>query len=543
MKQYLFPIAIAALSSSMVSCDDFLDQYSQDLVVAKSIQELNELLIGDVYLRSYSVDRGMSQDVYGFVNLLDDDIATVGTKNKGNIGDLAWSNVVQPMYSYFTWQQDVRDNYGATSRVEDNLTWNRLYNRIANANNIIDIVDDMPRTTDEDNRLYHRVKGEAHFLRGQFYFALANLYGHAYRADSAAIDLCVPLKLTPHVEHDKDKKTQFERASVKQVFDQIVADLTLAHSELTLSPQVDRFRLHRASAEAVGVLLSRVHLYRQDWAAAEAVAKKVMESPYCNLTTLAEMQKGTPILNETCREIFFSQGPNFVAPKNEKTSLSANPGDFCVSRDLYDTYTEEDVRKTAYFAPNATSDSIRLTNKYQRGMERNHVSDAFALRASEAYLNYAEACAMQGKEAEANMALAALRKERIIGYETLAYTGADLVREIREERRRELCFEGQRWFDLRRYQENKAYPFTKEIVHEYHAYSNTNSYVTSHKFVLRPGDGAYTFAIPTKVLEFDKMPMPNNIRPIREEEKIEAPLVIPGLDDIEDPSDSTSSEN
>lgn len=543
MKKYIFPLAFAALTASMASCDDFLDQYSQDLVVAKSVQDLNELLIGDVYLRSHTVDRGMSQGVYGFVNLLDDDINTVGTKNQGNIADIAWSSVVQPMYGYFTWQQDVRYNYGATSNVEDNTTWNRLYNRIANANNIIDIIDEMPRNTDDEKSLYHRVKGEAYFLRGQFYFALANLYGHAYRPDSAATDLCVPLKLTPNVEHDKAKETQFSRASVKQVFDQIVEDLTLAQKELTLSPQVDRYRLHRASAEAVGVLLSRVHLYRQDWAAAETAAKAVIESPYCHLASIAEMQKGTPILNEINREILFSQGANFIAAKNEKTSLSAQPGDFCVSRDLYDSYSEFDVRRNAFFAPNASSDSIRLTNKYQRGLELNHISDAFALRASEAYLNYAEACAMQGKETEANEALGTLRKERIADYAATPYAGAALVQEIREERRRELCFEGHRWFDLRRYQENKAYPFAKNIVHEYHAYSNNNSYVTSHKFILRPGDGAYTFAIPAKAIEFDRVPMTNNIRPKREEEKITPPLVIPDLGDGDDTDDTDDTEN
>lgn len=531
MKQYIFPIALASLTMGVASCDDFLDQYSQDLVVAKSVQDLNELLIGDVYLRSHTVDRGMSQGVYGFVNLLDDDINTVGTDEKGNIGDIAWGHVLQPMFGYFTWQQDVRYNYGATANPEDNTTWNRLYNRIAHANNIIDIIDEMPRSTDDDKALYHRVKGEAHFLRGQFYFALANLYGHAYRPDSAATDLCVPLKLTPNVEHDKEKDTQFERATVKQVFDQVLVDLALAQGELTISPQVDRYRLHRASAEAVNLLISRVHLYRQDWAAAEAAAKLVMESPYCRIATIAEMQKGGPFLHETSREVLFSQGANFIAVRDEKTSLSAHPGDFCVSRDLYNSYNELDVRRTAFFSPNATTDSIRLSNKYQRGMELNHISDGWALRSSEAYLNYAEACAMQGKESEANQALHSLRRERIADYAPVNYSGETLIREIREERRRELCFEGHRWFDLRRYQENKKYPFAKNIVHVFHAYSNSNAYVTSHKYILPPGDGAYTFAIPAKAIEFDKVPMANNIRPKREEEKVEVPIVIPGVND------------
>ena len=56
MKQYIFSLGLGLLALTTVSCNDFLDQYSQDLVVAKSVTDLNELLIGDVYLRSHEVD-------------------------------------------------------------------------------------------------------------------------------------------------------------------------------------------------------------------------------------------------------------------------------------------------------------------------------------------------------------------------------------------------------------------------------------------------------------------------------------------------------
>ena len=45
MKQYIFSLGLGLLALNMVSCDDFLDQYSQDLVVAKSVTDLNELLV------------------------------------------------------------------------------------------------------------------------------------------------------------------------------------------------------------------------------------------------------------------------------------------------------------------------------------------------------------------------------------------------------------------------------------------------------------------------------------------------------------------
>ncbi len=546
MKKYLLYIGIGVLTWGSTGCDDFLDQYSQDLVIAKSVQDLNELLIGDVYLRSYTVDKGMSQRPYAFVNMLDDDINTTGTSQKGNIADIAWTNVLAPMFGYFAWQQDVRYNFGATTQNEDNATWNTLYTRITHANNIIDIIDEMPRHTDEEKALYHRVKGEAHFVRGQFYLALANLYGKAYDPDSAATDLCVPLKLTPHVEHDKTKETQFERASVEAVFNQIAQDLMVAEEQLSLSPQPKRFRLHRASAEAASLLLSRVYLNMQQWEKAEISARKVMNSPNFSLATIAELQSGQPFLTKAsaANEVIFSQSANHIAAKDDRTSLSGAWGDYCVTRDLYDSYDDNDARKTAFFAVNALSDSIRLTNKYERGLELNHISDAFTLRMAEAYLNYAEACVMQkNKDAEANAALTELRLQRIASYETTSYSGEELAAEIRKERRRELCFEGHRWFDLRRYAVNKVYPFSKDIVHAFNAYSDANSFVATHIYVLPAGDPSYTFAIPYKAIEFDKTPMINNLREKRPEVKPELPLP-PTFDDEDEeaPNDSTDVE-
>ena len=110
MKQYIFSLGLGLLALTTVSCDDFLDQYSQDLVVAKSVTDLNELLVGDVYIRSHEVNKGMNAGVYGFVNALDDDINTTGTSQQGNIANTAWTNTLAPLYGYFTWQQDVRYN-------------------------------------------------------------------------------------------------------------------------------------------------------------------------------------------------------------------------------------------------------------------------------------------------------------------------------------------------------------------------------------------------------------------------------------------------
>ena len=533
-------LALALSLLGTASCNDFLDQYSQDRVVAKSVQDLNELLVGDVYLKSEAVNKGVSANTYGFINILDDDINTTGTSQQGNIGNTAWTQTVAPMYGYFTWQQDVRYNYGRTSKNNDDATIKKLYTRINHVNNIVELIENMPHSTQEDDALYHRVKGEALFVRSQFYFTLANLYGHPYRLDSANVDLCVPLKLTSYVEHQKDKETQFSRATNAEVYAQMAKDLETAASELTTAPQPDRFRLHRASAEAAILLLSRVYLYMQRWNDAEKAARKVVQSPRAKLTPIAALQSGKPFLTRNNPEILFTQGSNYLAATDRNTSLTGAPADYCVTQELYELFSEFDARRNAFFSKNSLSDSIGLTNKYERTNEANHVSDGFTLRTAEAYLNLAEALVMQGKEAEANSVLHQLQRQRIDD-KLDDRTGEELVNEIRNERRRELCFEGHRWFDLRRYSVLEKHPLHKTVVHAFNAYTEQNSFLTTHLFTLPSGDAAYTFSLPESFISFDKVPMPNNLRPERVE--VKKPRELPELPKEDEEGDNTDTPN
>ena len=232
------------------------------------------------------------------------------------------------------------------------------------------------------------------------------------------------------------------------------------------------------------------------------------------MAELNAFEDGKIFLTRENAEVLFSQGPNNLSSEN---LFTARPGDFCVSRELYDLYDENDRRKSCFFGTHALSDSITLQNKFERGSIVSHISDVFTLRASEAYLNKAEACAMQksqDKETEACKLLNALRKKRIIGYNDNIYSGEELVQQIRDERRREFCFEAHRWFDLRRYAVCEAYQYSKSIIHVYSACGNNGvSYTEEYK--LEEHDKAYTFALPESVIKFDVVPMEDNPREAR----------------------------
>ncbi len=514
-------LATLLLPMVLGSCSNFLSEYSQDMVVPQSVSDIEEVLLGETYMKSTEVSYGMNNGTCGFFNLLDDDINTVSVNSTEKLGSYdAYTYVVNAMFGYYAWQQDVRYNYERDSYNSDDGTWNDLYHRINVANILLNELEDVPHTTDSDLSDYTRVKGEIHFLRGQFYFILANLYGKPYAPATCATDLCVPLKLTHYVEYDKDKDTQFDRASVSDIYAQVVSDLQQAEQLLKESPQKTSATLHRASWQAASLLLSRVYLYMQDWASAEAQAKAVMDDGQFSLQSLASFTADAPALTADNGEIIFSQGGNNLAP-NRSASLAAtvygNPSEYCVTRQLYDLYDDNDVRLTSFFDKNSRSDSISL-KKYEREVKLNNVSDALAMRKAEVYLNYAEACAMQsGKEQQANEALNTLRRQRIDGWQDATYAGQQLADEIMLERRKELCFEGQRWFDLRRYVVRDKYPSGKNILHVFNEYTDNGVFVRAHYYMLKPTDKSWTFAIPRAVLEADKVPMPDNERDQREE--------------------------
>ena len=266
MKKIYLGVSLLLGMLGMSSCDDFLEAYSQSMTVAKTVDNLDEVLIGSIYLPSAIIMTGpMGGTPGGFFNILDDDVNTGRGEAMYNNTSMGWNNCVRGLFGYFAWQSEVGYNYNKTSTADDSGTWNTLYARINYVNVLLDEISGIATKTDDEIATGNRVRGEAHFLRAQFYFTLANLYGKAYNPKTCGQDLCVPLKLTPYVEHDKGKDTQFRRATVKAIYEQIVDDLTQAEEFLSQSPQDESHRLHRASLEAVDLLFSRVYLYMQEW--------------------------------------------------------------------------------------------------------------------------------------------------------------------------------------------------------------------------------------------------------------------------------------
>ncbi|MCA5006345.1 RagB/SusD family nutrient uptake outer membrane protein [Sphingobacterium bovistauri] len=495
-----------------VGCSKFLTDYSQDLVIVKTTTDLDELMLGSAYLESKELNAFVGgRNASPFLNFLDDDInSVVGTTLDFQGGWEPWINPY--IYGFTTWQLDVSRSYDKSEVYTDDLTWLHIYNRINIVNMVLAELDNVARNTDAEKLAAVRIEGEALFLRAQYYLLLSNLYGDAYNPANADVKLTVPLKLTEFVEHKGNTNLQFTRATAKEMYAQIVEDLKRSVACFDESPQIKK--LYRVSGPASQLLLSRVYLYMQDWENAYNTASEFVGKNSV-LTNLNIHKEETPLITKDNREVIFSHGN-----LNLQNVLTAHSDDFCVSNDLYSLYQEEDLRKNIYFAVQDQTDSVSLNNKYIRGTHRSHISDIFMLRNAEGYLNLAEAAAMLGSLNEASVALNTLRNSRISNYIPGQFDANTIVDEIRIERRKELCFEGHRWFDLRRYAVNQIHPYSKDIIRYYSAYDmNKRALIQTEIYRLPAGDPAYTFALPKSVIEFESG-LVNNPRNVREYEAL-----------------------
>jgi hypothetical protein len=89
----------------------------------------------------------------------------------------------------------------------------------------------------------------------------------------------------------------------------------------------------------------------------------------------------------------------------------------------------------------------------------NFLYDVKMMRTSEILLARAEAYAELNQSALANADLSSLRSNRITGYVHSALTGTTLINAIMDERYKELCYEGHRYFDLKR----RSLPINRDI--------------------------------------------------------------------------------
>ncbi len=496
--RYSIIAAIAALS--LTACSDFLEPNSESEFVPEDATSLNELLLGEAYQRN---------DMEGFnifLGLLDDDIEAAGyqTPNEGFDGNIYLAS--------YTWQPDMYQMMEKAGAGHINI-YERYYEVILGANAVLDY---LPSVNDTQEKI-DNVKAQAYALRGFYYFNLVNIFGQPYNVAPDAPG--VPLKLQSGIEPDPD---YLKRKSVAEVYAQILDDLHTAEATYLELPESEQWSdNYRTSLPMVQLMLSRTYLYMENWEKAAEYARYVMDNRQFSLVDLNNIplnstdEEGRPVRNYyvfptyKCSETIWPYGnvkDMFEWTYKEANSQNSITGNkmhayFQASKELLDTYAGYDLRLNRYIVQAPAGEGLmRMAfGKVNIGTTYYLPQNAVGvfgrcLRLSEAYLNYAEAMAMRGEEYadEATSAINTLREKRFDpeDFEEEVFSNQEeLVQFIRDERRRELCFEGHRWFDLRRW----GMP---SFTHSWH-----NDAESASTYRLEEGDLLYTVPIPDEALQ------------------------------------------
>lgn len=494
---------------ALLGCSDFLEEYSQDKAYVQSYEDLDELLLGNAYFsRNNSENWGAGNSesfYYPWIHVIADELAQ-------NVTSSSWFPAGTSTFGYHTWQLKIYEGPDGNTVWDEGVDYRHLYNHINACNMILDELDAFTGENEVDKQNISRIAGECHFLRGVYYFLLVNFYGKPYSATSASTDPAVPLKLTAYVE---DK--YYVRNSVEEVYGQIEKDLLMAEDFLK---DVPKKSVWRADINAVRLMLSRMYLHMSSYVNAKKYAEMVT-STGPQLTDL-NLFSGDEFLTPNLSELIFSTGTSSL-PGNVTFSPNYNYGNnYLISSELYGAYHPEvgnDLR-LKYFV---VEDGGTICYRKLQGesSSKTELSDVFVLRTAEAWLNLAEAAACSDDEITARKALNVLREKRIRQdafdeTEVDALSGLALVRFIREERQRELCLEGHRWFDLRRYRvaEKYAQPvsLTRVVTHKVQG-ANWWDYDVQwiRKYELSTEDAAWVMPLPEA--EVDKNTgMQNNPR-------------------------------
>lgn len=338
---------------------------------------------------------------------------------------------------------DTQWNYTANST---SSLWAYAYYTITWADNILANVEGKSESgvTQQD---WDNLKAEALFMRALCHFDLVITYAQPYTTQPESLGVPVILKT---------ENGQPARNTVKEVYDQVVADLLEAEGliadNFTRAGATDPRAM--VSKQAIQALLSRVYLYMGEWQKCADYATKVINSGKYNIVSGDDyLSMWSASVSPAKGEVIFGV---FGSKKNSYWDDSGWPhlswilaidgyADVCATSDLYDMYEDGDIRQQL-FTKNGNDNMVLKYSGKEGGSPRE--TNIPILRISEMYLNRAEAIAngasISGVTALSDLkAIADKRNATVPGQYN-----------VFDERRKELAFEGHIVYDYARCNKN-----------------------------------------------------------------------------------------
>jgi hypothetical protein len=420
--QYIFLVALTL--GAIPACHDMLNQepdsdYERNKF-GSNAEEVNALMVG-----CYS---GMRKplDYEWMLTELRSDNSVQGTTGSSSTPNLELNDL--DMFRPATTHPNVY-NY-----------WYYTYQNVDAVNNVLEHLSFV-----DDSLLREQLEGEALFIRSYHFFNLVRLYGPIF------------LNVTTLTPDEAKRKI---RIGVTEVYSQIVADLRKAAEKLP--PSYSDVDLGRVTCWAAKGMLAKVYLTTDSLEAARVQLQDIIENgPHRLLDSYADVFS---INNEMNSEILFairfksggvgmgSSFANWFAPSGSGTDVVNGNGQ---------GYNYPTASINGVYAPN---DSIRrntcignYSNKLYVKKYLSYVTTRYdaendwpVLRYSDVLLMYAEVLAkLRGAEFGMDYLNAVYYRATGARHNPIPAI-SDFMQELMNERRRELAFENQRWFDLLR---------------------------------------------------------------------------------------------
>ncbi|WP_179223054.1 RagB/SusD family nutrient uptake outer membrane protein [Pontibacter ummariensis] len=455
IKNIKFAAAILGATLSLTACEkDYLEAVPSNAVS---------------YDQAYSTKSGIEAAMTGIIRLMRQAPVNQGGVSHDSYGvpslmmtfDVMGQDVMANN-SWFIYQYEL-DNKLATYR-GTRIIWGHSYNLITNANNIIANAKNLPDASSVEKDGF---EAEAKVVRAFAYFNLARVYQHTYLKDKNA--LAVPLMLDPATPQTEGK----ERATLEQVYTQILADLTDAEQKLGTS-RPSKSRINKNVAQG---LLARVYLEMGQWnKAAEFAAKARQGYPLMSATTYkagfnnysnGEWIWGLPQSadqnNAYASFYSFIDGRYTVNATGSRTYTRRGYNNLRANDQFVALFDEADARRefqedAKAFTTNNEGVKVWNSDRYTITKFKDLVDlggHIVLMRSAEMLLIEAEAKAQLGDFLGAQELLLELRRSRYTDPALVLPSlnvGGALLEEIYVERRKELYGEGFALFDIKRLQ-------------------------------------------------------------------------------------------
>lgn len=438
MKVFNKIIWVFIFTATLMSCEKKLtDLQPIDQIPAdKAIQTMADLTtaVNGVY-GTWSARRS----VY-ISSLISDEVRLgVGTEYR-NVGN-----------ALFNWQfvsdsQDWRD--GETGGV-----WTNLYAVIDRANRVLELGAKVPTPTTTDVSLKSQFFGEMLALRAMAHLELLRCYSITAEYNPTALGVVLQ---TTYVKTPATYRPA--RNTQKAVVDQINADLLSARS---LIPATFN-DIGRVTRNAVIGGQVRIALHTKDWQGVIDRANEIVVlQPLTNIAGYPAIWTTRTLAGQTSEVIWKL---NVTASNTGATVGSlwqdANAAQQAApAAKLMSTFNQAtDIRFSTFFKTSPRNLIAKYGFLPQAG--ETFIYDIKMMRTAEFVLARAEAYAELNNLPASDADLSLLRTNRITGYvHTAIANKAALIDAIMLERYKELCYEGQRYFDLRR----RSLPITRDV--------------------------------------------------------------------------------